>query len=220
MLLRTHPVLIILLFSLGSFACRQEKTVESRNFRIFVATDDPALKETIERLTKHYNQGMAGKALNLVDSETESNSVISFQDDLRMDGHKLGTGQSIQATRPSKASNLPGETVTYHVDYGMRIIFDEGNFLSKAPKSTDQSSNEAKHLFHLFCHEIGHGMEMDHDDNKLSVMYPTIPEKPTREIDFKAYFERASNFLGKAPALPPEAAPAATGEESELSEEE
>ena len=37
-------------------------------------------------------------------------------------------------------------------------------------------SDNYQHLYHLFCHEVGHGLQMDHDEDQGSIMYKSIPD--------------------------------------------
>lgn len=194
MLLRTCSLLVFGLL----FACRQEKMLEVKNFRIFVDSNEPSLHTSIERLTHQYNEEYGSPILTLVKTETESNSVIRFKENLRLDGQKLGTGQWLTTTTTSKAMSLHGEVATNRVEFGMELVFDEGNFLTKSAMAADRNSNEGQHLYHLFCHEVGHGMQMNHSEDKHNVMYPTIPEKPNREIDYDGYFRSAQAFAGHA----------------------
>ena len=176
-------------------ACGQNRLVEVKDFKIFVETDEPSLTQVMMKLAGRYNQEFGSDVLHIVSTQAESNSLIRFQENLREDGNKLGTGQWITTTTMGKSMSLEGEIRTTRVEFGLEVAFDKENFDTKAALfDTNAESNQ--HLYHLFCHEIGHGMQMDHSDDKHSVMFPSIPEKANREIAFADYFTRARAFMG------------------------
>ena len=80
----------------------------------------------------------------------------------------------------------------------MEITLDKVNFEAKQPFVRRIDTDEANHLYLLFCHEVGHGMVLDHDEeNSLSVMYPYIKNHYDEEVDFKEYFKKIKIFLSK-----------------------
>lgn len=218
MLLRTCSFFALVSLSLSG--CAQNKLIEVKSFRLFIASEQPELHSSVHRLTHQYNEAYGANVLRIVSTEAESNSVIHFQNDLRLDGQKLGTGQWLTTTTTSKAMSLHGEVTTNRVEFGMEIVFDEDNFLNKSTAAVDQKSDAGQHLYHLFCHEIGHGMQMNHSEDRHSVMYPTIPERPTREIDYDDYFERAKAFAGQPKAQGAQVVPPAPGSEAATDEED
>jgi hypothetical protein len=207
LLLLLLPLLLLLRYSMllrsllllpsffALFACQEYKVTEVKDFRIYAETTDPELQHALEVLTNRYNKQMGSEALTLVDRPEDSNSKIRFRTGLHEDGHKLGLGQWITTSKQSSSLTIQGEKNTETIAYTMSIEFDQENFDAKAPFIDDSSSDEAIHLYHLFCHEVGHGLQMVHSTDNTSVMYPTIPEKPIRYIDYKAYFNRARSFL-------------------------
>jgi predicted Zn-dependent protease len=42
--------------------------------------------------------------------------------------------------------------------------------------SYDATTSAVKNLFHIAIHEIGHALGIDHQSDKMSVMYPYYPE--------------------------------------------
>lgn len=176
-------------------ACQDYKTVAVKDFRIYADTDSPAIKHSIEVMVAHYNRDFGSTALTLVDKPENSNSRIRFTPGLHEDGQKLGLGQWITTRSEESSLTIEGEKNTKTVVYAMDIEFDQENFDAKAPMIDISSSDEAIHLYHLFCHEVGHGLQMVHSKDINSVMYPTIPEKATRSVNYKSYFASARAFL-------------------------
>lgn len=195
MLLRWTCLLFSIVFT---SACGQNRVVEVKDFKVFVESDEPGIQDVVKKLVGRYNQEFGSDVLTLVGTQAESNSLIRFEDNLREDGNKLGTGQWITTTTLGKAMSLEGEVRTTKIDFGMEVAFDSENFRSKAEKF-DVNSEANQHLYHLFCHEIGHGMQMDHTEDRHSVMFPSIPEKANREIAFGDYFSQARSFMGSSP---------------------
>jgi predicted Zn-dependent protease len=176
-------------------ACQEYQVVAVKDFRIYAETQDPALKKAIKTLAQRYNKDMSSQTLTIVDREEDSNSRIRFTSGLHDSGHKLGLGKWITTTQRKSTLTIKGEKNTQTVAYAMDIEFDLENFKSKVDSLNDSTSEEAQHLYHLFCHEIGHGLQMDHSPENSSVMYPTIPDRPIRYVDYKAYFNRARSFM-------------------------
>lgn len=185
-----------LLFSLFAIpACQDYNVVEVKDFRIYADTQNPDLQHAIRTLANRYNKQMGSQALTIVSKPEDSNSRIRFTSGLQDDGHKLGLGKWITTSKLKSSFTMKGESNTETVAYAMDIEFDEENFATKSTSVDDSSSDEAQHLYHLFCHEVGHGLQMEHSNDMKSVMYPTIPDKSVRYVDFNDYFKRARSFL-------------------------
>lgn len=176
-------------------ACQDYKVVSIKDFRIYADTQDPNLQHAIEVLAKRYNSEIGFHTLSIVRNPADSNSKISFVSGLHNDGHKLGLGQWVATKSQDTKLTIQGESSTETVAYAMEIEFDKENFANKAAAIDNAKSNEAQHLYHLFCHEVGHGLQMDHSQAYDSVMYPTIPDSPTRYINYPAYFTQARSFM-------------------------
>lgn len=181
-------------------ACKEYKVREIKDFRLYVNSDDQELKSAIKELAAQYNKDVGANALTVVDDKDSSNSDISFVENLKDDqGSKLGLGQWITTEKEKnnfKALGAAKEVTVYH---SMSLEFDAANFEGKLKGLSDKTSNEYKHLYHLFCHEVGHGMQLDHSDNMNSVMYKSIPSKYTRVIDFESYFTYVRSYMNVAP---------------------
>lgn len=187
-------LLTFMLFSFSALACRESHVQEVKSFRIFVETETPALKYSVQILVRDYNRHLGFDALTVVDRKEDSTSLIRFQKGLVNDGRKLGLGQWTTLHKQSVNGTFH-QNQTTTIEYGMDLIFDLDNFASKAAYIQDPDSDAYKHLFHLFCHEVGHGMQMDHAHEQDSVMFPSIAEKGTHPVDFGSYFRNIRAFL-------------------------
>jgi len=195
-------LLTFMLFSFSTLACRESHVEEVKNFRIFVETDEASLKYSVQILVRDYNQQLGFDALSVVDRKEDSTSQIRFHKGLINDGRKLGLGQWTAMHKHSVEGTF-NQSQTTTIEYGMDLVFDLENFQSKAAYIQDPESDQYKHLFHLFCHEVGHGMQMDHAHDEENVMFPSIAEKGARQVDYTQYFQDIHMFLEGAPAAGP-----------------
>ncbi|MCX6131359.1 MAG: hypothetical protein NTX25_20145 [Proteobacteria bacterium] len=162
MLKRSITVLAGLLVSFG---CRETKEFHQvKNFQIYVDSDEEVFTHAIKTLAADYNSKLGIEVLNVVDTEELSNSVIHFKSGMSNDNKKLGLGQWHTATQAKTLGQVNKKQITT-VTYGMEITFDRENFKRKSLLIMDTNSDEYKHLFHLFTHEVGHGMQLDHNND-------------------------------------------------------
>ncbi|NRA65584.1 MAG: hypothetical protein HRU19_13940 [Pseudobacteriovorax sp.] len=183
--------------SLFNLACGSYETVHIKDYKVFVETDSYELRETIDSLTAQYNDDFGGEALEIVDDREEANSYIRFIDGLKSEENKLGLGQWITVTANEGQDIASGGSGNLErtVVYSMELDFDLENFESKQIKRDDKDSGEWRHLYHLFCHEVGHGLQMDHEASLDSVMYRSIPENSRDFVNYDKYFMNARNFF-------------------------
>ncbi len=190
--------LLALVSCVSLVACKEYKVREIKDFRLYVQSDDQKLKAAIKDLADQFNKDVGGNALTVVDSEDNANSKISFVKNLKdAEGIKLGLGQwRTTQTEKNKFKSNGSETEVVVV-HSMNIEFDLNNFVSKISKMTDKSSKEYKHLYHLFCHEVGHGMQLDHDkDDVHSIMNPVVPKVSPVALDYDHFFSYVRSYMG------------------------
>ena len=192
--------LFFFVVAMSLFACRESRVNQIKSFYLFVETDQQNIKNSVEILIQAYNEKLGFEALTVSERMQDSNSVIHFRKGLIKDGKKLGLGKWLM-TKSINTSGLLDKTDTTTIDFGMDIIFDLENFNKKIEAIDDMNSEEYKHLFHLFCHEIGHGMQMDHSADISSVMYPSIPDVQKKAPNFDQYFTYIRAFLGRSKDL-------------------
>ncbi len=189
--------ILVILGALALNACGKNDLVEKKQYRFFVVTDDAETKESVQFLVDRYNGELGSPVLSLVDNEGDANSKINFTQNLQLNSdHKLGVGQWITIAAKTSRYTLEGKETKTEVTYGMDISFDKDNFVAKQQGVKNQESDEATHLYHLFCHEVGHGMQLEHvDQDDISVMYPYIPDTYRKKVKFDEYFEKIRSFL-------------------------
>jgi len=198
-----RAVAVVSCFTLIS--CKEYKVREVKDFRLYVNSDNTELKTAIIELAAQYNKDVGARALTVVDDKSQSNSNINFVDGLKDDGgQKLGLGQWITTEQAKSNLGAYGAERQVTVYHSMALEFDAENFAGKMEGLTDKTSDEYKHLYHLFCHEVGHGMQLDHSNDKTNVMYKSIPDRYTRAVDFNGYFAYIRSYLNvknQAPVL-------------------
>lgn len=189
-------LLFLVLFSAACGA--QYETKHVMDYRIYV-DGDSQLVESVNYLMDDFNDEFGDVVLEYVNDREEANSFVRFKSGMRDRENKLGLGQWITVTTEEGADLLPrNQKLDRTVVYSMEIDFDYENFKSKSRQSYDRDSSDWAHLYHLFCHEIGHGLQMDHSSRRLSVMYPSIPEASLPNLDYSSFFDRARTFFAKS----------------------
>lgn len=177
-------------------ACGEQVYVTEhiRDFRFYVETSDDEVLQAIRLLTQNYNDDIGFDAISLVDNKAEANSFILFPRNLRDSHNVLGYGHwSAIMTEEGRDLIPKKKTLQRTIQYSMELEFDYDNFKEKSARIAEKNSGAWEHLYHLFSHEVGHGLHMDHEENKTSVMYMTIPEKSHPDVDYTSYFRRAQN---------------------------
>ena len=85
-----------------------------------------------------------------------------------------------QAENP--LTKLPGEKAKRTITYSMRVEFD-AEYMRRSDLYAKQK---------LFFHEVGHGLEMDHNPGDVrDVMFPDV----AGDKDFDDYFRRVRSYL-------------------------
>jgi hypothetical protein len=174
-----------------------ENEVE-KDYRIFVDTKDEVLLESIKILADRFNRDLGVDALQIVGSNKEANSKISFTQGLRADKQKLGLGQWILTTVSEGRELFPSDKpLKKTLIYSMQLDFDFDNFKVKSSDviGGNVNSDNYQHLYHLFCHEVGHGLQMDHDDEQQSIMYKSIPDSYAFQPEYDYFFDEARLFF-------------------------
>ncbi|MFW7381202.1 MAG: matrixin family metalloprotease [Oligoflexus sp.] len=192
----------ICLFTLQACGNQSYITEHVQDFRIFPETNDSLVLESLNILTDEYNDDIGFEAITLVTEKNDANSFIRFPLGLRSNENKLGLGQWITVTTEEGREILPSSRIlTRSVLYAMEIDFDYQNFRDKAERVRNENDEKAwSHLYHLFCHEVGHGLQMNHNESKASIMYPSIPENSRPNLGYDQYFSEARRFFERSMA--------------------
>ncbi len=188
-------VWILLVFFLQ--ACGAEyQTDHIRDYRIFVESSDTDMLETVEMLADQFNADYGEEVLRFTSDPESANSYIRFRSGLLSDEGKLGFGNWVATSTIEEEDIMPGkQQLKRTVVYAMDIEFDLENFQKRLVNRFDSQSNDWAHLYHLFCHEVGHGMQLDHSEIRNSVMYKSIAETSRPDVDYENFFVAARNSL-------------------------
>ena len=190
--------LSFLLLSFLQVSCGEYTTNYVKDYNIFVQSEDDEINDTIRALADQYNNDFGAEAISIVDDEDDSNSRIGFISGLKSRENKLGLGQWITMTSEEGRDLVPsasGSNLQKTVVYSMELAFDLQNFRQKMSSRETRSGGDWNHLYHLFCHEVGHGLQMRHQNNIKSVMYRSIPDQSREGVDYDDYFDMARAFF-------------------------
>lgn len=188
---------LFLLISVLLQACGADyQTEHVRDYRIYVESQDPEMVETIEALAVTFNDQYGEDVLTFTDDAETANSFIRFRDGLVAEQGKLGYGNWVATSTFEDEDLMPGKRrLQRTIVYSMDIEFDRENIKKRVDSRFDHNSNDWAHLYHLFCHEVGHGMQMDHSEIQNSVMYKSIGEGSRPDVDYDKFFAAARHSL-------------------------
>ena len=187
-----------LLIGFMMVGCGSQDEVHERDFKFFVESDDDDLKETLVALSSQYHEEFGQEVISFTNDPDEANSSIKFIDGLKERENRIGLGQWVVTIYQEEQGYIPtGGRLNSRerIVHSMNLSFDYDNFKSKTDSINKRDSGDWKHLYHLFCHEVGHGLEMEHEGHRQSVMYNTIPDSSRDDLDFDSYFETAQLFF-------------------------
>jgi hypothetical protein len=194
------PIGLLCFFSFLVACGGQKYTTEHiQDFRFYTEEQDDEVNEALQLLTDQYNDEIGFTAISWADNPDEANSRIQFPRGLRQREQKLGLGQWITVMTEEGQDILPSsDPLKRSIYYSMELSFDFQNFKSKAENRDRPSSSDWEHLYHLFCHEVGHGLQMGHEIDKSSVMYESIPDASRPNVDYPDYFRQALKFFERS----------------------
>ena len=179
------------LISLLFISCGSETTIHTSDFRIFIGSENSEVRETIEELVNQYNHDLGENILVVVSEKSEANSEILFQRGLLDSTNQLGHGSWSTRSEYRGSSYRKNQ----YISYSMHLNFDLSNFVKRMKGRHEKESSDWKHLYLLFCHEIGHGFQMKHIEDEGSVMFPVISNDVHEGLNYDLYFENARQFL-------------------------
>lgn len=160
--------------------------VKVKRYKLAVTRGDHVYDSTFRALVNDFN---AAAGLNVLFFESDvgkANSAIMVVKDLSkkevngVDDGIVGLGQYVITTA--------GDQSRHRIQfYSMNVVFD-WDYLNQ-----DYSTQEgAYNLRKLFYHEVGHGLELEHNEaNKHDVMYPNIDGTK----DFDEYFKYVRRYV-------------------------
>ena len=185
-MLRVLPLVIIFIQGCGY------KEVEVIDYRLYFDTQDQSLVKETRRLVAYYNQRVGAEVLHLAASREDANSPIIWTQGLQDQDRKIGYGQWRTTTKQdSQFGAITGKKPRRTTDYSMAIEFDYAFFSQRMTQAT--TSPQWQELFVLFCHEVGHGLTMNHEEDNKSVMYKYVDGADG--VKFDEYFARVRAFF-------------------------
>lgn len=181
---------ITLIFALlGLTACGQVQRTNVRDYNFYIDSNDSALVGTVARLMATFNR-MAGANILMLTSDASTRSHVSFSENLN--GHNgyvgYGSWEEHRTAGPAATSFMPSSHETR--TYSMNLTFDKAFFSARAQS---RSPEDERDLLLAFCHEVGHGLMMNHEDAPESVMYSSMDGAKDR--DYAAFFQATRSFL-------------------------
>lgn len=181
---------LLLIASFGIQACGSEyKDVDVKHYVLAVAGNNQQHKSIFSDLVKRFNEQTGFEALYYTFDEREANSLIQVTAGLDDYDGKIGWGQWSRQTRvESPAKRLRGQMPRREKHYSMQLEFDQEYVVTRYLR---HRSRDDLDLLKLFSHEVGHGLEMDHDENPRSVMYFDI----SGGKDFPEFFKRVREYI-------------------------
>jgi len=157
---------------------------EQKEYRIYVNSDDNEVQNEFRSLVDLFNARTCAKVIALVENADDANSHVTLTKGLQKRDGKVGWGQW---ERISYSNNTAGSDRT--LVYTMSLEFDYDYVHNRL---NSDNENKRYDLTKLFSHEVGHGLQMEHDaGNVRSVMYPDI----SGEKDFDPFFKQVRGFF-------------------------
>lgn len=164
-----------MLASCSSSETSDDKIAEVKDYVLRIENGSPEINAEFRRLIADFNSRACIVALRLTDDPEEANSTITLKDIEDSEKDKIGYGQ--WKVRTSYADGLSDN---YNVEsymtkhYSMNLEFDIKYVTARMGSEKPQDREDMQVLS---FHEIGHGLQMDHENNPFSIMYPTVGGK-------------------------------------------
>lgn len=164
---------------------------EIKDYTLATDSHDPVIKDELARLTKDFNDSAGFEAIKFSYDISHANSIITITKGLDSRDGNLGYGQWIaEIDEESSATRVTGGRQPHRTTvYSMKIEFDEDYLVSHLNPTTPAEKDE---LRTLYFHEVGHGLQMNHDPEVSSVMYKYI----SGTKDFASFFGRVRQYFG------------------------
>ena len=188
---RSARLIPLLLLPLFTQACGSSyKTKKVKNYQLALVDDNASFKTEFKALIGDFNSYAGLDVLHYADSAADANSAIVITKGLQSRDGKVGWGQWLSETKSDSAmTQLEGRRPNRTVDYSMRLEFDSDYFTSRIPGSDHTKLIDMQKLF---FHEVGHGLEMVHNETDRSdMMYPDV----VGDKDFPRFFKSVRAYM-------------------------
>jgi len=188
------PLFAPLILLVLSAACSPDiQEVDVKEFRLLIKTDHVPTRLALSNLISAFNSEVGFYAIQEVTQEADANSFMTVKEGLYTpEGRNLGWGQwVIESETESPAFFIHTGELQRTNKHSMNIELDR-NFIQKR---VDQPSEDGQlEMKTLVWHEIGHGFQLDHEDDHNSVMYPEVDKTPR---DFAVFFQKIRTYFGR-----------------------
>lgn len=184
-------LLPLALLSVLSTACGASYDTEKvKDYRMAVLSDDPKVKAEFANLIEDFNEHAKMRVLTYVADAKDANSAIILTQGLQQRDGKVGWGQWMSNTdSDNPVVTMPGQKAKRTVEFSMRVEFDADYIKSRMVNEDAKKLTEKQKLF---FHEVGHGLEMDHNEkDKSDLMFPDI----SGEKDFERFFSGVRRYM-------------------------
>jgi len=170
--------LTVVFYAIGCSATKEPEI--QKNYQLYLESQDPTAQTKLRDLIARFNTVAGFIALNYTDSDEGDVSRVHLATILD-DGAAAGQGGGREKFQYEEQANrgdyLPVRMKTMELWFTFEAFFEypvEENWL-------------------VFCHEIGHGLEMMHSANPKSIMYSGNYETKTAEWDI--FFDRVRAYF-------------------------
>lgn len=187
-------VSLLSLAALTSACGSNYETTKVKEYKLALVQGESYFKDEFRALVQAFNARAGMNVLSFVDSADDANSSIILTKGLKASSpnNEVGFGQWLSESKSDNPfTTTPGRSPQRTVTYSMRLQFD-WDYFNDARGNEDPKDVYKKQK--LFFHEVGHGLEMDHDEGEEhSVMYPDVGKGDQK--DFGSFFERVRSYM-------------------------
>jgi hypothetical protein len=160
-------------------------TTKVKDYKLALVNDDAKLASDFKQLVADFNTYAGMDVLSYEDSAGDANSAIIVTPTLNCEPGKkvVGCGQWLSDTNEDNALLVrPGQRPHRTIRYSMRLEFDAEYMRTRSHLDKQK----------LFFHEVGHGLEMAHDDSSTrNVMHESV----SGDKDFAAFFAKVRSYM-------------------------
>ncbi len=185
-----HSLWLISIPTLTTSCGTAYKVEKFKSYRLFLVEPNQDLEPEFRTLIDEFNVQAGQNVLTYAKNAEDANSAIVVTAGLKnATAGKVGLGQWLAESRTSDNSfSIEGRPSKQKVYYSMRIEFDLDYFMTRLGNDPTKKYEKQK----LFFHEVGHGLEMNHNNkNTEDLMYPDI----SGEKDFSYFFQQVRKYM-------------------------
>lgn len=186
---------IFALIAMYVAGCGEYHETHIKVYNLYFHTNSTKIQQEARRLIATYNRDVGMPVLAYAATMEEANSNVLFRNGLNATENKLGFGRWETTTyQEPDYRRIEGRALDRVVIHSMELEFDETIFQQYSGKPV--SDPDWKMLYLLFCHEVGHGLEMGHEEHDGNdVMYPRVGHNDN--VRFDRYFQQVRAYMSK-----------------------